>query len=277
MPLTRRHFAASAISALASTAVIATPIEPASSFERIRRTGRLRLGVVPGASPYSVKDLATGDYRGFCVDLGRDLARHLRVEVTWVETRWGNAALDLQSDKIDAHLGLAPTPQRRQSIAFTDALVDNVYTVVARQGVNPRRWADLDRPELTVAVDLGSSHDQIAARLLTHARVLRFESLTEATLAVGSGRADAQILAVLSACVLLAKRPELGHLVVPTPLEALPTCIGLRRQEDPRLVIAVNEWIAKARAAGRVRAAIGANLRALAGVSLSDLPPQIRF
>lgn len=277
MPLTRRHFAASAISALASTAVIATPIEQASSFERIRRTGRLRLGVVPGASPYSVKDLATGDYRGFCVDLGRDLARHLRVEVTWVETRWGNAALDLQSDKIDAHLGLAPTPQRRQSIAFTDALVDNVYTVVARQGVNPRRWADLDRPELTVAVDLGSSHDQIAARLLTHARVLRFESLTEATLAVGSGRADAQILAVLSACVLLAKRPELGHLVVPTPLEALPTCIGLRRQEDPRLVIAVNEWIAEARAAGRVRAAIGANLRALAGVSLSDLPPQIRF
>ncbi|WP_343630277.1 transporter substrate-binding domain-containing protein [Roseateles sp.] len=277
MPLTRRHFAASAIAALASTAVIATPIEQASSFERIRRTGRLRLGVVPGASPYSVKDLATGDYRGFCVDLGRDLARHLRVEVTWVETRWGNAALDLQSDKIDAHLGLAPTPQRRQSIAFTDALVDNVYTVVARQGVNPRRWADLDRPELTVAVDLGSSHDQIAARLLTHARVLRFESLTEATLAVGSGRADAQILAVLSASVLLAKRPELGHLVVPTPLEALPTCIGLRRQEDPRLVIAVNEWIAEARAAGRVRSAIGANLRALAGVSLSDLPPQIRF
>ncbi|GCB06732.1 LacI family DNA-binding transcriptional regulator [Ralstonia sp. SET104] len=48
-------------------------------------------------------------------------------------TSWGNSVLDLESNKIDIHFGLAPAPQRRQAIDFTNPLFHNLNTVVAKK------------------------------------------------------------------------------------------------------------------------------------------------
>jgi polar amino acid transport system substrate-binding protein len=215
--------------------------------------------------------------RGFCIDLGRDLARHLQVDVEWVPTTWGNAILDLRTDKIDAHFGLAPTAQRRQAVDFTEALFNNMNSVVARKGLQFQTWADLDQPGVIVAVDVGSSHDQLATRLLKKAELRRFDSIAAATMAVQSGRADCQVLAILLSTALMAKRPDIGHLVLPTPYDAAPSCIGVRQQSDPHFVQTLNAWIAEARAGGRVRAAIVDNLHRLAKVAVDSFPPQVRF
>ncbi|WP_067273836.1 transporter substrate-binding domain-containing protein [Mitsuaria sp. 7] len=275
---TRRQFVAGAAATIAAGAAPLVGAQPSeSTLSRVRRTGSLRLGVVPGAVPYAVKDLVSGEYQGFCIDLGRDLARHLQVDVTWVDTSWGNAILDLRTDKVDAHFGLAPTAQRRQAVDFTEPLFNNMNSVVARKGLQFQTWADIDRPGVTVAVDVGSSHDQLATRLLKQADVRRFDSIAAATLAVQSGRADCQILAILLSTALVAKRPDIGHLVLPTPYDTAPSCIGVRQQSDPRFVQVLNAWIAEARASGRVRAALVANMHRLAKVSVDSFPPQVRI
>lgn len=275
---TRRQFVAGAAATIASCAAPLVDAQaPESTLSRVGRTGKLRLGVVPGAVPYSVKDLVSGEYQGFCIDLGRDLARHLQVDVEWVATSWGNAVLDLRTGKVDAHFGLAPTARRRQAVDFTEALFNNMNTVVARKGLALQTWADIDQPGVTVAVDVGSSHDQVATRLLTHANVQRFDSTAAATMAVQSGRADCQILAILLSTALVAKRPDIGRLVIPTPHESAPSCIGVRQQSDPRFLQALNAWIAEARACGRVRAALVANMHKLANVAVDSFPPELRF
>ena len=191
MSISRRHFLQSA---LAGTAVLTLPEVFAQDIEstmaRVKRTGKLRLGAINGAIPYFNKDLVTQEWKGFCADFGRDLARYLKAEVEWVETTWGNAVLDVQTNKIDAQLAMAPTPQRREVVDFSNPLYNNINTVVARKGLEFKAWEDLNKPEIKVAVDVGSSHDQLVTRILPKATILRFETSAAATMALQSGRAE---------------------------------------------------------------------------------------
>ncbi|AOZ02849.1 ABC transporter substrate-binding protein [Cupriavidus sp. USMAHM13] len=278
MAITRRQFIEATLasgSALALAPAFAD--EPESTMARIKRTGRVRLGAINGASPYFSKDLATGEWRGFCIDFGRDLARHLGAQVEWVETTWGNAVLDVQTNKIDAQFAMAPTPQRREAVDFSNPLFQNLHTVVARKSLNIERWEQLNVPEMRIAVDVGSNHDQLATQLLPRANVQRFETSAAATMALQSGRVDCQILVVLLSTALLAKLPNIGHILYPTPPQTAVTNIGLRKQSDPAFVNALNAWLDEARKAGRIRETIVGNMQKLANVPPTAFPPQVRF
>ncbi|MBG7620383.1 transporter substrate-binding domain-containing protein [Herbaspirillum sp. AP02] len=278
MSISRRHFIQSA---LAGSAVLTLPDVFAQDIEstmaRIKRTGKLRLGAINGATPYFNKDLATQEWKGFCADFGRDLAKHLKAEVEWVETTWGNAVLDVQTNKIDAQLAMAPTPQRREVVDFSNPLYNNINTVVARKGLDFKTWEELNRPEIKVAVDVGSSHDQLVTRILPKATILRFETSAAATMALQSGRADCQVLVVLLSTSLLVKLPTIGHIVFPTPDETAPTNVGIRKQADQSFVTAVNGWLEEARKAGRIREIIVSNMENLAKVPANAFPPQLKF
>jgi polar amino acid transport system substrate-binding protein len=278
MIFTRRKFLTTT---LASGTVLALPSafaqEPESTMARIKRTGRLRLGAINGATPYFNKDLASGEWKGFCADFGRDLAKYLKVEVEWVETTWGNAVLDVQTNKIDAQLAMAPTAQRREVVDFSNPLYNNINTVVAKKGLEFQRWEDLNKPEIRIAVDVGSSHDQLVTRILPKATILRFETSAAATMALQSGRVDCQVLVVLLSTALLVKLPDIGHIVFPTPDEVAPTNIGIRKQSDRAFVTAVNAWLDESRKAGRIREAIVSNMQNLARVPANAFPPQLKF
>ncbi|CAG9184973.1 transporter substrate-binding domain-containing protein [Cupriavidus pinatubonensis] len=278
MKLTRRQFIEAVVASSAAAAAPAVFAQDAeSTWARIKRTGRLRLGAINGASPYFTKDLATSEWKGFCSDFGRDLAKFLKVEVEWVETTWGNAVLDVQTNKIDAQFGMAPTPARREVVDFTNPLFNNINTVVAKKSFNIKRWDELNNPEVKIAVDVGSSHDQLATRLLPKANVLRFESSAAATMALQSGRVDCQILAVLLSTALVAKMPSIGHIIFPTPDEFAPTNIGIRKQTDKTFANQVNAWLDEARKAGRIRDGIISNMQKLANVPPTAFPPQLQF
>jgi ABC-type amino acid transport substrate-binding protein len=118
--------------AIAPRARAETP--PESTFDRVRRTHVVRVGAVGGQAPYCTRDLASGEWRGFIPDFGRDLAKALDAKAEFVETNWGNAVLDLQADKVDIFFGLNPTPQRAG---------DRLHPSVVQQPVHLDRAARL--------------------------------------------------------------------------------------------------------------------------------------
>src|SRR5476649_1763364 len=101
---TRRQFVsalgATGIGAMLPLSAVHAQTGGEAAMARIKRTGTLRTGMVAGASPYFAKDIATGQWQGFGADFARDLASALGVKLQYVETTWGNAVLDLQSNKI---------------------------------------------------------------------------------------------------------------------------------------------------------------------------------
>ncbi|MCK6443637.1 hypothetical protein [Elstera cyanobacteriorum] len=78
--------AAGASSFIASAPAIAQQPAGGSSFDRIRSTKKLRVAGIVGTEPYYHKDIATGEWTGFCMSMARDLAKSLEAELEISET-----------------------------------------------------------------------------------------------------------------------------------------------------------------------------------------------
>jgi polar amino acid transport system substrate-binding protein len=248
-----------------------------STMARVQRTKVLRVGAVAGAIPYFNKDLVSGKWEGFGPDFAESLAKSLGAKVETVETTWGNAVLDVQTNKIDAMFGMAPTPARKEVVGFSGTLFDNTYTVVCKPGMVVKTWEQLNTPDSKVVVDVGSSHDQIATKILPKANITRLENSGAATLSLQTGRSDCQVLVILLAEPLLAKRASLGTMSVPLPVQTAPVSIGIRKESDPAFAKAVNAWLADVRGKGEVRGVIVKNMESLAGVKPEAFPPEVKF
>jgi polar amino acid transport system substrate-binding protein len=275
----QRFFVRLLFAFVAASASAATQAQDATetTMARVQRTHVLRVGAVAGAIPYFNKDLVSGKWEGFGPDFAESLAKNLGAKVETVETTWGNAVLDVQTNKIDAMFGMAPTPARKEVVNFSDTLFDNTYTAVCKAGVAPKTWEQLNNPDAKVVVDVGSSHDQIATKVLPKGNVTRLENSGAATLSLQTGRSDCQILVILLAEPLLAKRPSLGTMYIPTPVQTAPVSIGIRKEADPTFQKAVNAWLANYRAKGEVRGVIVSNMEKLAGVKPEAFPSEVKF
>ena len=65
-----------------------------NTLDRIRANKVLRIAVLPGELPYFNKDLATGTWSGFSIDMANDIAKLLEVKLEYTESTYGNSILD---------------------------------------------------------------------------------------------------------------------------------------------------------------------------------------
>lgn len=248
-----------------------------TTWARIHRTKTLRIGAVAGAAPYYNKNLITGQWEGFMIDFAKELAGTLGVKLDILETTWGNFVLDLESNKLDVFFGVNPSPKRAEVIDFSDPLFNNAFVGLARKGFEFKTWEDLNKPDVRIAVDLGSSHDQIVTKMAPKAKVSRLEKAADATMALQTGRADVQILVIVLALTQLSKNPSLGHIVQPTPVQSTTTNLGFHKEADSTWRDYVNKWIVQERASGKVKQTVLRNMEKLSGVKPSQVPPEISF
>lgn len=275
--MNRRDFVAGS---LFTASAVVSPLSLAqqpgeSTWERVMRTKVIRVGAVDGGLPYYKKDLASGEWLGCMADFYRGLAKSLDAKLEITPTTWGNSVLELQSQKIEIFFGLNPTPARMQVIDFTDPILKIAFTAVCKKGLTLHTWADLDKPELRVAVDKGSSHDALATRVLKQAQIIRLESASDATLALQAGRADVQILVLPLALALASRNPAIGAVVIPTPNEVATSNGGVRKEADQRWLQYVNKWLSAERASGNIRKTFVSNLKSVGGVGEDKMPPQL--
>src|SRR5260370_13527001 len=104
---------------------------------------------------------------------------------------------------------LNPTPKGAMVIDFTHALYLHGFGMVGRKGFKAANWADLDKPDVKIAFDIGSVHEISARRFASHATLIALKTRDECVLAVQSGRAGCVIMAV--------KSPPIARTTAPTP------------------------------------------------------------
>lgn len=278
-PINRRNLllTSAAVLGAISAPTLAQDKADMSTWDRIASTKTLRIAAVAGGAPNYNKDLATGAWSGIMIDLANDLAKKLGVKLVIAETTWGNAVLDLQSNKIDIFFGLNPTPQRMKVISFSEPLYKNAYSLIAKKGFTPRTWEEMDTPEVTIAVDVGSSYDNLVTAMYKKAKILRFEKSADATLAVQTGRADVQPLVVTLSAGIVKKNPGIGHVVVPEPVKGTSTNAGLRMEADPRWKNYVDAWIADLRKSDAINAIVLGNLDRLMSIKREEIPAIVSF
>ncbi|GHC72291.1 transporter substrate-binding domain-containing protein [Limoniibacter endophyticus] len=268
---TFNKFAGLGVVASALMPFATTQVRAASSLERVKSSGELRIGGVADGAPYYQKSLTDGQWRGFYIDICQKLADDLGVKLKITETTWGNSVLDLQSQKIDVFFGLNPTPAREKVIDFSGPVFKNAFTMIKRKDLEAKSWEDFNKSNIRIAVDAGSSHDSAMGRHAPNATISRLKTASDATAALQSGRADAQCLVLVLALSLVAKNPAIGDLVMPTPLDFTTSNAGFRREDDASWREFVDKWISEHRESGFIKSTIIKNME-LVGVKETDLP-----
>jgi polar amino acid transport system substrate-binding protein len=276
--LSRRSLAAAA---LLPAAAMSSPAHAESAnettFERVQRTKTIRIAALPGELPWFAKDLASGEWSGAAISMAKDIAKVFDAQLAYVESTYGNSVLDLQSNRVDLAFALNPTPQRALSIRFTQPIIIHPFGCIARKGLEPKTWADINKPDLKVAVDLGSLHETVARRFASKAQIVGFRNRDEAILALQSGRADVDILAATLGLTAVAKNPDLGRYYLLTdPLVSLPSNAAVQYEPDTRFLDVINAYLEFNRGIGSLRQYMIEGL-AKVGVQPDQLPPNLVF
>jgi polar amino acid transport system substrate-binding protein len=248
-----------------------------STFERVTRTKVLRIAALPGEAPYFFKDIATGEWSGSAIDMAKSIAAIWDAKLEYIESTYGNSVLDLQANKVDLAFALNPTPQRALSIGFTKPMIIHPFGCVAKKGFNPTSWADINKPDIRVVVDLGSLHEVSARRFAPKSQITAFKTRDEAILAMQAGRADVDVLAAMLGITAIAKNPGLGtYRILSNPTVALPSCLGVRREPDTRFREVVDAWLDMNRGTGQIREyMINGILKG--GAKEEDIPSELSF
>jgi polar amino acid transport system substrate-binding protein len=250
---------------------------PETTFDRVRRTKVLRIAALPGELPYFQKDLASGEWSGACIEMAKDIAKVFDAQLTYLESTYGNSVLDLQSNKVDLAFALNPTAARALSIGFTHPMIIHPFGCLAKHGLNPTTWDDLNKPDIRIVFDIGSLHETAARRYCPKAQLTGYTTRDECTLALQSGRADAQILAAILGLAAVGKNPSLGpYHLLGDPTVALPSCFGVQWETDQRFREVLNAWLDFNRGTGQIREWLLAGL-AKFGVSRDEVPQQLSF
>ncbi|WP_050404598.1 transporter substrate-binding domain-containing protein [Bradyrhizobium embrapense] len=267
-------------SGVALAAAMATPASAQTAdntLDRIRANKVLRIAVLPGELPYFNKDLATGTWSGFSIEMANDLAKLLDVKLEYVESTYGNSILDLQANKIDLGFALNPTPQRALVVDFTSLVFPHPFGAMLKKGLEAKTWADINKPEVKIAVDVGSANEAVARRFAPNATIKSLKSRDEVMLEMSSGRVDCVVNALVLGLTAIAKNPNLGtYKILASPSVTIASGTAVRREQDKRWRDFLSVWIDYNRGIGQMREWFVKGL-GLAGVKAEDVPVELNI
>lgn len=214
----------------------------------IRQRGVLRVGVVQVA-PMVMLD-RSNTYVGFSVDLARRLAADLGVRVEFVETWWTEIIpqlLDGQSDVIIT--GLWMSVPRALVANFTQPTAsEGMYLIASRPQAAQRRSLEaFNQPGVKIAVSTDPAQQAVAKTRFPRATVTPVED--DPLLVVSEGRAQAALVATLSADAVVATAPQRWFLPSPEPLARTSAGMAVRKG-DPDFLAFLNTWLDMQRESG---------------------------
>ncbi|MGA2993115.1 transporter substrate-binding domain-containing protein [Bradyrhizobium sp.] len=246
-----------------------------NTLDKIRSTKALRIAVLPGELPYFNKDLATGTWSGFSIEMANDIAKLLDVKLEYTESTYGNSILDLQANKVDLGFALNPTPQRALVVDFTSLVFPHPFGAMLKKGLEAKTWADINKPEVRIAVDVGSANEAVARRFAPNATIKSMKSRDEVMLEMASGRVDCVVNALVLGLTAIAKNPSLGtYKILASPSVTVASGCAVRREQDKRWRDFLSVWIDYNRGIGQMREWFVKGL-ALSGVKPEDVPVEL--
>ena len=148
-----RKFLTTALAAVVATGVGLPAMAQSTSqtlgsesvIETIKKRGVIKIGLSLFV-PWSMRDL-NGDLIGFELDVGRELAADMGVEVEFIPTSWDGIIPALVSGNFDVIIsGMTVTPQRNLTVNFTQPYAFSGLTILANTAHTggARRWVCWD-------------------------------------------------------------------------------------------------------------------------------------
>ncbi|SCM75866.1 conserved exported hypothetical protein [uncultured Pleomorphomonas sp.] len=201
----------------------------AQSISDIDGKGKITIGVLTGIPPYDTVD-SSGNTDGFLVDLARDVAQNLKVQLELVPVNNASRAAALESGRVDMLIAhMTATPERAKLFLMTNPYGAYDMRFVAKKSMALTKIDDLANKR--VSVPKGSTQDVAVSNLgVEGLEVVRFDDDALAMQALISGQVDATAAVATVADDVIRKR-NLADLEVKTevPLFTLYWSMAVRK------------------------------------------------
>ena len=225
-----------------------------TALEEIQERGVLIVGTTGDYQPVSYLDPGTGEYVGFDIELAKDLADDLDVEIEYVETSWPTLMDDTLAGKFDLAIsGISVTDARKEQALMSDGYLENGKTLLCR-AEDADKYTSLEainRPEVRVMENPGGTNEKFALENLPDAELIIHDVNQEIPGLVASGEADVMITEVVEAGYYVGQDDRLA-----APLIFEPFTHGelgvLMPPGSEELLDYVNEFLEKEKKSGRI-------------------------
>lgn len=190
---------------------------------------------------------------GLDIDLSRLFAEQLGVPMVYVESSFGTLIDDLLGERCDlAMFAIGVLPQRARHLAFSQPyLRSGIYAVTTRSSRIVKRWADIDRPGVVVAVQAGTFMEPVMGETLKQAqlRVIRPPMSRERELE--AGRVDVFMTDYPYSRRLLDNADWARLIEPPEPFHVLPYAYAMQPGQ-PGWLAEVDAFVLRIRQDGRL-------------------------
>lgn len=161
-----------------------------SRLYEIMDRGTLNVGIIANCVPYSSTN-ESGEYIGYEVDMAKEIAESLDVELNLIEVSTDAKITSLEEGKIDIAMGNAtPTLARRQKVGFSDPYIVSGEVIIVKEDSGITGIDDL-QPGDKIGVVKGSTTDATIADNYPDLEVVYFETTADGIVAVQGGQAQA--------------------------------------------------------------------------------------
>ncbi len=212
-----------------------------STIDQIVRRGTLKVGMDIFV-PWAMKD-KQGKLIGFEIDVARQLAKDMGVDIEFVPTKWSGIIPALLAGKFDVIIGgMSITPQRNIKINFTNPYYYSSQGVLANlKKCKGFSIEDFNSPQVTLAARLGSTAALAAKKSFPRAKLRLFDDEPAAVQEVRNGRVHAMIASMPLPAHMASDLPDILTSYSEMLLKE-PIAFGVRKG-DFDTINYFNNWI----------------------------------
>ena len=237
-------------------AAATTPAQAGPVLDRVQATKTLRVCIWPDYYGVTLRNPRNGQLVGIDIDLSAELARELGVALSYVDSSFPMLFGDLESERCDvAMFAIAMLPQRMERLRFTRPyLQSDIYAITTRSSRVVRRWEDIDKPGVAVAVQAGTFMEPVMAQSLKQAQLVRVAPPTTRERELEAGRVDVFMTDFPYSRRLLDNADWAQLIAPPQPFHVLPYAYAVKPGDDAWLE-RVDAFVARIQRDGTLEAA----------------------
>lgn len=217
-----------------------------ASLTDIQTKGKFIMGFDEAYPPMGFVDENTGDYIGFDIDLAKEVAKRLNVELVLQPIAWDSKELELNNKNIDCiWSGMTITAARQEQMRFSIPYLANQQILVVRSGSGVDEFAELTGAVLgtqagSASVDVLNANADLQAMV---GEPMLYDDFVTALMDLQLGGIDVLLIdsVVGNYYISLMEDPD-NFFVMPEILQAEEYGIGFRLG-DEALANAVNEQL----------------------------------
>ncbi|WMT79608.1 transporter substrate-binding domain-containing protein [Bradyrhizobium sp. Ash2021] len=200
----------------ANSQLLESGVDAKSVLAKIKKGGALEVGFAQ-LPLWFYKDAKTGELKGIYKELVELLAKDLEMTVNWHEVTFANATVALRSGDYDLFGSSATYTVPRATVCnYVGPLWSKGSLAIIRKADADKfqSAADLNNPDVTIAVNGGSSDEQRMPRLFPKAKFIAVTGqYSMAAEPVRAGRANACIVGDSEAYALAKRNPDWAAII----------------------------------------------------------------